>query len=189
MRTSLANPAYITADEFLEHPLAKGPSELVRGRIRMMSPASGAHGIIAGRIFAALNTFVEAHALGVCFPDNTGFHLPGLIDTVRSPDAAFIRQDHLPVEGIGAGWVRVAPDLVVEVRSPDEGDAELQAKLDDYRKAGTIVLWVINPHVRTVEIYEGNTVRCCHATHILDGGTLLPGFVLDVARLFHGLAL
>jgi hypothetical protein len=83
----------VTSREFLTHPAASGPSELVRGEIRVMTPAGGPHGLVAGEIFAALKAFVDSHALGVCFPDNTGFELPGLTDTVRSPDTAFIRAD------------------------------------------------------------------------------------------------
>ena len=135
---------YVTAAEFLERSAADGPSELVRGAIHVMTPASGAHGAIAGTIFAALNAFVEAHQLGVCFPDNTGFLLPGLGDTVRSPDAAFVRTDALPPNGIGPGWISAAPDLVVEILSPNETAAELDAKVRDYFASGTRLLWVVN---------------------------------------------
>jgi len=56
---------YVTATEFLSHAAAAGPSELVRGRVRVMTPASAAHGVVAGTIFAALNAFVESEHLGI----------------------------------------------------------------------------------------------------------------------------
>jgi hypothetical protein len=55
----------VTALEFLSHPAASKKSELVRGEIRVMTPASGVHGILAGRIFVELSAFVDKHALGV----------------------------------------------------------------------------------------------------------------------------
>jgi Uma2 family endonuclease len=175
----------VTALEFLSHPAASGKSELVRGEIHVMTPASGVHGIVAGRIFVALNAFVEEHRLGLCFPDNTGFELPGLDDTVRSPDAAFVRAERLSLEDIDAGWVRVAPDLVVEILSPSETAATLDAKWRDYRAAGTTLMWVIDPAERTVTVREADTPdRRLTASDTLSGGSVLPGFSIAVARLF-----
>ncbi|HEY4216816.1 MAG TPA: Uma2 family endonuclease [Gemmatimonadaceae bacterium] len=175
--------------EFALDPAASGPSELVRGDIRMMTPASGAHGAVAGAIFAALNAFVEARQLGVCFPDNTGFELPGLDDTVRSPDVAFVRADRLPAEGIGSGFLAVAPDLVVEVLSPTETASDLEDKLRDYRRAGTSLVWVVDPAKRLVCVRSaGAAERWIDESGDLDGDDLLPGFSFPVNRLFVRLA-
>jgi Uma2 family endonuclease len=145
--------------------------------------------VVAGVIFAALNAFVEAERLGVCFPDNTGFLLPELGDTVRSPDAAFVGAGKLSVEGIGAGWVAVAPDLVVEVLSPSETASELDEKLRDYRSAGTRLVWVIDPAKRVVSVRAADAPeRWLSEGDTLDGGEVLPGFTIAVSRLFARLA-
>lgn len=145
--------------------------------------------MIAGKVFAALNAFVEVRRLGQCFADNTGFLLPGLGDTVRSPDAAFVRRSALPPQGIGPGWVPAAPDLVVEVLSPTETEAELEDKLRDYRLAGTPLVWVVDPAKREVAVRAVNLPeRRLSQTDTLDGGDQLPGFTIPVARLFEGLA-
>jgi len=147
--------------------------------------ASGVHGILAGRIFVELSAFVDQHALGLCFPDNTGFQLPGLDDTVRSPDAAFVRAERLSPESIGTGWVPVAPDLVVEVLSPSESVATLDEKWRDYRAAGTTLMWVIDPTERTVTVREaGAPDRRLMAGDTMRGGRVLPGFSIAVAQLF-----
>lgn len=179
----------MTPDEFLRHASSAGPSELVRGEVRMMTPASGAHGVIAGRIFAALKAFVDARELGECFPDNTGFLLPGLGDTVRSPDAAFVRADRLPEQGIGPGWVPIAPDLVVEIVSPNESAAELEAELADYVAAGTQLIWIVDPASRTVAIRRPGAAQILRAeSEALDGADVLPGLLLEIASLFARLA-
>ena len=179
----------LTATEFLVHPAAAGPSELVRGEIRVMTPASGAHGVVAGALFAALNAFVEERKLGLAFPDNTGFQLPGLADTVRSPDAAFVANDRLPAGGIGRGWIAVAPDLIAEILSPSESKEELEAKLSDYRTAGTRMIWIVDPAQRVITVRDGDLPeRLLTEGEILDGGRVLPGFALAVSSLFVRLA-
>jgi Uma2 family endonuclease len=63
-----------------------------------------------------------------------------------------VRNERLPAEGIGPGWISVAPDLVVEIRSPTETFVELEDKLRDYETAGTTLLWIIDPVARTVTV-------------------------------------
>jgi Uma2 family endonuclease len=180
---------YMTAAEFLTHPAASGPSELVRGELRLVTPASAAHGIVAGTIFVALTAFVEERGLGSCFPDNTGFLLPGLGDTVRSPDASFVAASKLPPEGLGNGWVAAAPDLVVEVLSPSETTHELEAKLRDYFAAGTRLAWIVDSAKRTVSVRSAvGEERTLSVTDTLDGDDVLPDFTFPVARLFSRLA-
>lgn len=189
MSQASARP-HVSPDDFLVHPSAAGAAELVRGDIRMMTPASAAHGIISGTIFAALNAFVESGRLGYCFPDNTGFLLPGLEDTVRSPDVAFVRADRIPAAGIGPGWMPVAPDFVVEIMSPSESSGVLEDKCRDYRAAGTRLIWVVDPVRRRVEVRHGShEPRWVPEFGVLDGADVIAGFELLVARLFERLAL
>ena len=179
----------VTPDEFLRHAAAAGASELVRGEIRMMTPAGGAQGVIAGVLFVALSRFVDERQIGLCLPDNTGFLLPHLEDTVRSPDVAFIRADRLPPAGVGRGWMNVAPDLVVEVLSPDETPAMLEEKLSDYRVAGTRLMWVVDPVRRGVSIRRvGEVDRWVSEHEELRGEDMLDGFSMPVALLFARLA-
>jgi Uma2 family endonuclease len=179
----------LTADEFLRHPAANRPSELVRGEVREMTPAGGAHGVIAAAVFRALDRFVEENHLGICFSDNTGFALAGVENTVRSPDAAFVRADRLPAAGIGSGWMTVAPDLVVEIVSPNETDSELEEKLRDYRVAGTMLAWVIDPIAGTVSVQSSSAPEVLLSeSDTLYGGDVLPGFEMPVSSLFERLA-
>lgn len=182
----------LTADEFLAHPAARGPSELVRGEIRMMTPASGRHGVVTAIVFGLLWSHVRPRRLGQCFADNTGFqlHIPGERgDTVRAPDVAFVRVERMPRDGVTSGWMQGAPDLAVEVLSPSESIATAAAKRADYFAAGTTLVWVIDPEARTLEIHTtGAPVRRLHVGDRLDGAPILPDFGCDVAELFEGLA-
>ena len=191
MTQSAAAPTtLLTADEFLSHPAARERSELVRGVIRIMTPASWHHGIMSGNIFRALSNYVYAHQLGQCVPDGTGFVLPGLPNTVRSPDAAFVRTERLlrTEQSGGLGFLPIAPDLAVEVLSPSETASELDEKLADYRTAGTALVWVVDPEKRRVSVIAADApARWLREGDTIDGGSVVPGFTCPVSDLFMGL--
>lgn len=183
--------ALITADEFFVHPAAEGPSELVRGEIRLMSPASGCHGLVAAKVLRLLGNHVEERGLGRCFSDSTGYRLPIAGDTedsVRAPDASVILSAHLPSDEAMTGFLPMAPDLAIEVLSPSDTAATFQEKLDDYLAAGTAALWVLDPARWTVAVHAPDApVRRLRADDTLDGAPVLPDFQLPVAELFAGL--
>lgn len=179
----------MTADEFLVQSLPEGKAELVRGEIRMTPPASGPHGGVGGNLFLRLGVYVKERGLGRAFADGVGYELVQLPHTVRVPDLSFVRADRLPVGGLRPGFLRLAPDLAVEVLSPTERASEVQEKLDDYQAAGTPLIWVIDQRRRTVRVIEGDTPdRTLHEGDVLDGGTVVPGFSCPVASLFDGIA-
>jgi Uma2 family endonuclease len=179
----------ITATQFLQRAPSLGRSELVRGVVRTMTPASGAHGLVSCNVLLLLSTYVRAHTLGQCFADSAGFALPGVPNTVRAPDASFVRAEHLPREGVGGGWIEVAPDLAVEVLSPSETASELAEKLTEYRASGTALIWVVDPVKRSVGVYAAtDPVRWLAESDTLQGGTVIPGFSCMVRELFEGLA-
>ena len=106
--------------------------------------------------------------------------------TVR-PRRAASTANRVPAEGIGPGFLRLAPDLAVEVLSPNESASELQEKLDDYRACGTSLIWVVDPVRRTVMIVASDApVRWLREGDTVDGGTVIPGFSCEVAELFKG---
>lgn len=179
----------LTAEEFLHHPAAEGASELVNGEIVYMSPAGAVHHIIGGALFAQLWAYVEAHTLGDAFMDNVGYYLPipgRTRDTVRAPDVSFVAAGRLTT--IPRGFLRLAPDLAAEVLSPENTAADMDARMADYFAAGTRLLWVIDPDRRTVAVHSPNApARWLAAADTLDGGDVVPGFVLPVAALFRRL--
>ena len=176
-------------EEFLGHPAASERSELVRGCIRVMTPASAGHGLVSVNILVLLSVHVRQYGLGACFADSTGYTLPNLMNTVRAPDASFVRADRLPREGVGDGFLALAPDLAVEVLSPSESPRNLAEKLDDYFSAGTRAVWVIESATRSVTIHvAGEDPIVLSNDEVLHGGSVLPHFACRVAELFEGLA-
>jgi hypothetical protein len=112
--------------------------------------------------------------------------------TVRAPDASFVRAEVLGGE-VPIGFLRCAPDLAVEVLSPDDRPGELAERMADYVAAGTRCIWVVDADARTVTVHRpGEPPLVVHAdvdaATSLDGAPVLPGFALPLAPLFAGLA-
>lgn len=179
-------PRLLKAEELLTLP-DDSRAELVDGVLVMMSPASGDHGSVAVRLSSALAAWVYERESGEVFDSSTGFILGRDPDTLRAPDAAFVSAARLPARR--RGYLEVAPDLVAEILSPSNTVMEMSRKLRDYFRAGVRLVWVIDPETRGVVVHTADApIRdWLEGDGTLDGGDVLPGFTLPVARLFAGL--
>lgn len=179
----------ITADELLTMPHREGRGdirlELVRGEL-IKSPLAGAtHGIICARLLAVLSTFVKTNNFGVVFGTGTGFLVERNPDTVLGADVAVVSHQRLnDVENLDK-FLPFAPDLAIEVLGPLNTVDEIDEKIALYFAAGSRAVWVFNPKRRTVAIYSSPLeVRILGEQETLDGGDLLPGFMLHLSKLF-----
>jgi Uma2 family endonuclease len=78
------------------------------------------------------------------------------------------------------------PDLAVEVLSPSNSAVEIHEKVVDYLTAGTRLIWVVDPHTRTVIVYGSrDESRLLTLGDDLEGGEILPGFRIAIADLFE----
>jgi len=93
----------MTIDEFLVANLPEGKSELVRGEVRLTPPAEAPHGRAATNLVVALSIYVKEHRLGWVFGDAVGYELVRFPQTVRIPDASFVRADRIPSDGVRQG--------------------------------------------------------------------------------------
>jgi Uma2 family endonuclease len=179
----------MTAEEFLTHPVPDGKAELVRGELRVTPPPGAPHAMAARNLVHLLDAHTSQRELGTVFPDGTSYELLRLPHTVRVPDVSFVRAGRLPVEGVGPGPLRMAPDLAVEVLSPSETASELEEKLSEYAIAGIQLVWVVDPVRRTVRVLAADApVRWLREGETLDGGTVVPGFSCAVVEIFDGIA-
>lgn len=170
-----------TAEELLKAQ-SIGRCELVRGELRMMVPPGFEHGLIALGIGRRLDDYARARGIGVVAGE-TGFLLATKPDTVRAPDAAFVRAER--VKGTIRGYFPGAPDLAVEVLSPDDRPGEVREKIAEWLGAGASAVWLVDPKSRTVTVHEPERppVRLS-ATQVLRGGDALPGFEIVVGEIF-----
>lgn len=172
-----------TAEDLLRLS-AQGRYELVKGELIEMPPAGGRHGQVAMRIGIRLGAYVERQGLGEVFAAETGFYLAHRRDTVRAPDAAFVSRGRLPAGPAPEGYIDLTPDLAVEVVSPSDTASAIQAKVEDWLRAGTRLVWVVYPETRSVAVYGSLAdVRILREGESLDGGEVVPGFSCPLAEI------
>ena len=137
--------------------------------------------IVLGSILWA---FVEPRRLGLVTGEAGMMRL--MAGLVRIPDVAFISWNRLPNRRVPTEPIPdLAPDLAVEVLSVGNTPGEMARKRQDYFTAGVQLVWQIDPNTRTVEVFTAvDQFTVLHDMQMLEGGTVLPGFVLPLHELF-----
>ena len=109
---------------------------------------------------------------------------------VRIPDVSFTNWDRLPNRQVPDEAVPdLAPDLAVEVLSEGNTRQEMAQKLTDYFRSDVRLVWYIDPRRRTVRVYTSpDEMTELDEADTLTGDAVLPGFAIEVARLFDQLA-
>ena len=162
------------------------PCELVGGRIVRMNPTNPTHGRIEVNVAVAVSRFVRTQDLGVVMAGEVGVFTMRDPDTVRAPDVLFLSHERDARRTRRAGFLEVAPDLVVEILSPTDRPKTLRRKLDEYFAAGVRMAWVIDPAARVVRVHRsGGQVRTVEAGDVIAGEDVLPGFELSVDDVFE----
>ena len=107
--------------------------------------------------------------------------------TVRIPDVAYVSWDAFPEGRVPAQPIpQSAPDLAVEVLSKSNTPREMTRKLEEYFRAGTRLVWIIDPGTRSVAVHTAaDDVVVLDETKSLTGGNVLPGFDLPVPDFFR----
>ena len=184
---AVAGTVQMSADELLSLPNVKDV-ELVNGQLveRHMGFESS-H--IALEVSVLLVLFNKARRTGWVQGTDCGYRLPlpGHNNTVRKPDVSFVSFQRLPNAGqFPAGYPAVAPDLAVEVVSPNDLAYELETKINEYLLAGVRLVWIINPAARSVQVHrqDGTSTRLLD-TDELDGEDVIPGFRCSIASLLQ----
>ena len=169
----------VSADE-LERLPSDQRFELVDGQLVPMTPVGYTHGRIVVRLVSMLDQHVRAHDLGVVLTE-VGFKLSRDPDTVRAPDVAFIRRDRIS-KPTPVGFWRGAPDLAIEVLSPDDSAGEIARKTAEYLRAGTRLVLVVDPEQRTARA-SGSDEPANRAHDEIDLGAVLPDLRWSLSQI------
>jgi len=177
-------PNVTTADQLLVLRDPPWRHELWRGELRRMSPAGHDHGGIAAKMLACISHFLATKRLGKVYAAETGFVLARDPDTVLAPDVAFVRRDRLPPKG-SHGFFPGAPDLAVEVLSPDDSRSATTKKVAAWLTHGAREVWVVDPKRRTLTLHTAHAApRTLAHEETLRDTAVLPGLTLELADLF-----
>ncbi|MBI1878285.1 MAG: Uma2 family endonuclease [Chloroflexi bacterium] len=162
-----------------------GRCELIEGRIVVMAPTGDEHGGIEVKLGGRLDVFATSHKLGKVRVGEVGIYTRRNPDTVRGADALFISNERY-AQKKSHSFLDVAPELVVEILSPNDSWSEVTQKLREYFGIGVRLIWVVDPQARIIYAYRSMTdVREFTENDELPGDEVLPGFLVKVAELFE----
>ncbi len=154
-----------------------------KGALIVMTPVGGEGGSYEMALGGELYLWNKQSGQGKVFSSSTLFKLPNGGD--RSPDAAWVElsrwQSLTPEQR--RKFPPIAPDFVIELRSPSDDVELLRSKMQEYMDAGVRLGWMFNPQEQHVEIYrQGQPKEVRQLPTELSGEDVLPGFVLPVSR-------
>jgi len=171
----------VTVDE-LEKLSLPYPAELYNGKV-VFKKATFAEGVIQVNIGQEIGNYLESHQIGLVAA-NANFRLwPKRVRESRAPDLSFILQERLP-ENLYR-YLPMAPDLAIEILSPDDKFMQVMDKVDEYLLQGVKIVWIVIASTREVLFCTSQSKYIVRDK--LTAPELLPGFELEVKDIFIGL--
>jgi len=157
--------------------------ELDEGELVVMTKPRPLHNRIAERLYRALSRYLESHQVGEAFIFEYLFVLGPNIK--RAPDVSFLRAERANQIDPNAD-IPGAPDLAVEVLSPNDTVSAVRRKIRQYFAAGAQCVWIVYPETREVEVWReaSKPQIVLQETDVLEAPDLLPGFALRIGSLF-----
>jgi len=140
-------------------------------------------------VASTVNGLLFAHArqtgAGVTVGAETGFVLARDPDTVRAPDAAFVKTDRARAVGRTEKYWPGPPDLAVEVVSPWDSFGEVETKALGWLDAGTTAVLVLESGQQSATVYRARgDVRSYSRDETVELGDAVPGWRLAVGDFF-----
>lgn len=179
-------PTPMTPERLLALPDSKG-LEIVAGKL-VEKPVGTESNQIGMRLACFLMNHCNQHRLGrivgyecafQCFP-----HDPTM---VRKPGVAFLSYAKVPASQFIGAYVKVAPELAIEVLSPNDLYKEISERVADYLAAGAAQVWVVNGFRRQVEVHTSQGTKVLSERDELAADDILSGFRCPVSELFVGI--
>ncbi len=173
-----------TDEAFMALPKDEGPYELVNGEVVQIGNSGMEHGNLGTFLGGVIEVYVRPKKLGATCDSSTAFTMK--TGNRRSPDVSFVARERLQgMKRLPKGYFQGAPDLAVEVLSPNNTFEEIHNKLVEYFDNGCRLAWVVNPDEKWILVYrQPQPDRLLKMTDTLDGEEVIPGFTLPVAELF-----
>lgn len=171
----------LTLEHFLYLEETEPASEYACGEASQKPMPDVPHAAIQGFLMVVLYPFLAQTRLGRAFPELRCIFGPAGRERAYVPDLVYVAKAHLPSER----HLHVAPDLAVEILSPDQRWAQFLDKIQFYLLYGVRLVWVIDPAAATIMVQApGEEARILRSGDMLEGGEVLPGFSVAVDDIF-----
>ena len=168
----------MTADEFLALPPTNGKWELIDGEIIVHDPGLRHQAIVVWLVRQFANWTDDHPGSGVAGIGGS-WRMPD--GKVMAPDVWFLRQERVQ-PGDRVVILEGAPDLAVEVRSPNTWEEDCGPKKDRYVALGA-ELWLVDTVANVVLVHRGGERMEVTRGQSLST-PLMPGLVIDVTTMF-----
>ncbi len=143
------------------------------------------HGRIMARVIHLLQSYLDANELGTVVGGDPGVITHRNPDTVRGPDVAYYSYQRLPRGEDPVKYPAMSPELVFEVKSPEERWKALMNKVGDYLNADVALVCVLDPIATTVQLYRPDEpVRLYAPDDEVSFAPVLPDWRVVTRRFF-----
>ena len=175
----------LTAEDLLRLHSQGVKGELIKGVLHETVSAGAQHSFIAVRLLGAMGLYARRRRLGWVGGTDGGVLVERSPDTVREPDGYFVAGEWEPVEEDTDRYLEVVPDLVVEIVSPSDSDADVREKIAMWLELGVSMALEVRPASQTITVHRpGVPALTLTGDDVLDGGDVLPGFSLPLSEIF-----
>lgn len=142
-------PGLMTVNDYFRTPEALTPSELIYGRLRVADAPTARHQSAVFQLALALNRHVRERALGQIWLSPLDVVLDEFRSLIVQPDLMFISTGR---EWIVRECIRGAPDLVIEVLSPNPRIGATEERVGWFAEHGVRECWLFHQDRRDLTV-------------------------------------
>lgn len=163
--------------------------ELHEGRLLRMPGPGNEHGDIATKFIRKLDAYFVSNDLGILTSTSCyNLPMPGNAEELLCPDLSYVlpaRKAQMTKRG---SYLIGAPDLVIEIASPNDFRPQMQAKAQVYLTAGVRLVWIVWPVAQSIDVWRPTSptapVFILGMADQLDGLDVIPGFTCPISAIF-----
>jgi Uma2 family endonuclease len=184
---NLPTQGLLTAEQFAALPKVDHPQELVAGQVVDMPPPQTPHGQVIFNLAYLLKSYLKANDIGRVWGAESGLITRRQPDSVRGMDVAYCSYHRWPRGQPQTGYAEVAPELIIEVLSPDDRWPRILKKITEYFDAGVLAVCTVEPTLKQVHVHaDGSAPLVLRAEDRFELPSILPGFTCLVSEMFEG---
>ena len=178
----MTTPTRVTAEEFLAMEETKPYLELINGEVVQKAMPGPRHSATVRELLTDITTFFRQNP--VAQADTELRHRQRSEERLFLPDICVTLNERWPTGATGP--IEVMPDWAIEVLSPDDRPGRVAERVDFYLRAGTALIWIVDPDEESVTVYRPDTAPTfVRGEGKIEASPVVPGFVLDIGELFR----
>lgn len=160
------------------------PYQLIGGKLVMTPSPTPYHQMVSMKLELQMATYVLEKGLGIVLHAPLDVYLDET--ETYQPDIIFISNERLNI--IEEKCIKGAPDLVVEILSPNTGYYDLRSKYKVYEKKGVQEYWIVDPQVKSIQIFRLQEGKFVLDQEVEEQGVVksrvIPGLEIRLESIF-----